>query len=208
VLSGRVATGDEAGERHTYHLGAQSLAVLVVPAAAVMAFFAYDLVVAWTSSAETARQAAPVVRLLVIGTALNGLSNAPFLLQLAHGRTRLGIGIHLGLLLLFLPALVIATSRFGAIGAAAVWIGVNALDLLLSIPLTHRLMLRGEGWRWLFRDVLGPALIGILVVALGWLLVNQVDSPYLAVAGALLTLIAAWLAAAFSASQVRHWLLA
>jgi O-antigen/teichoic acid export membrane protein len=207
LLSGRVAAGDVAGERDAFHLGAQALAVLVIPAAMVIALFASDLLLVWTASADTARRAAPIVRLLVIGTALNGLMNAPYALQLAHGRTRIGISIHVGLILVFLPATVIATRHSGAVGAAWVWIGLNILYLLVGVPLTHHWMLRGEVGRWLIKDVLGPGVVGISVAVLGWLALSRVSPPPLVAAGAAATLVLAWLAAAMASSRVRRWVL-
>ena len=208
VLAGRVAAGDERGEHAVYHLGAQSLAVLVVPAAAVIALFAGEILVVWTGSAETARHATPIVTLLVLGTALNGLTNAPSALQLAHGRTQVGIALHLGLIPLFVPAIVVATATYGARGAAAAWIGLQALYLTSGVLLTHRFMLRGEAWAWLRDDVLAPSAVGTAVAVVGRMLLARLALPPLAaVAGALLTLALAWLAAALAAPRVRHWLL-
>jgi O-antigen/teichoic acid export membrane protein len=207
ALSNRVAAGDVAGERETYRLGVQAIAVLAIPAAALVAFFARDLLLVWTGSAETAQAAAPVVRLLVVGTALNGLMNAPYALQLAHGQTRLGISIHIGLILAFLPAVAIATSLYGPLGAAAVWVAVNVLYLAVGVPLTHSLLMPGERGGRLAMEVAGASAAGIIVVALGRLLLDRLAlSPVATVAGAVLTLIAAWLAAALMAPRVRDWL--
>jgi O-antigen/teichoic acid export membrane protein len=207
VLSGQVVAGDGRGERGVYHLGAQSLAVLVIPAAAVIALFAPDILTVWTGSVETAHQTAQVARLLVVGTALNTLMSAPYALQLAHGETRLGILLHIGLILLFVPAIIIAASLYGAIGAGWVWIGLNTVYLAIGLPWTHRLLLRGESTIWLIEDVLAPGAAGGVVVAVGWLLCRPSDSPVLAVASALVTLAAGWFAAAMAGARVRRWLL-
>jgi O-antigen/teichoic acid export membrane protein len=208
VLAGRVAAGDERGERETYHLGAQSLTVLVIPAAAVIALFMPDLLLAWTGNPETARQAAPIARLLVIGTAVNAQMTLPYVLQLAHGRTKIGIVTHIGLIALFLPAIIVATTRYGAIGAASVWIGLNLLYLLVGVPVTHHLLMRGEVASWLFGDVIAPSAAGLPVAVLGWLLSSRLSlPPYLAVAAALSTLALAWVAAALAAARVRRWIL-
>ena len=208
ALSTRVAAGDAAGERALYHLGAQTLAVLVIPAGAVIALFAPDIITVWTRSTDTALQAAPIARLLVLGTALNGLMSAPYALQLAHGRTRIGITVHLLLIALYLPAIAAAAVMYGPRGAAVVWIGLNVIYLVTAVPMTHREMLCGEAMRWLAADVLAPSAAGLLVAALGWFIVRHATTtPVVAVAGALATLAAAWLAAAMAAGQVRHWIL-
>jgi hypothetical protein len=142
-----------------------------------------------------------------VGTALNTLMSAPYALQLAHGETRLGILLHIGLILLFVPAIIIAASLYGAIGAGWVWIGLNTVYLAIGLPWTHRLLLRGESTIWLIEDVLAPGAAGGVVVAVGWLLCRPSDSPVLAVASALVTLAAGWFAAAMAGARVRRWLL-
>ena len=208
MLSGRVASSDERGGREVFHLGAQSLAVLVIPAAAVIVLFADRLLLAWTGSVEAALHAAPIARLLVVGTALNALMSVPYALQLAHGRTKIGIFIHIGLIAVFLPAIVIATSRYGAIGAASIWVGLNLLYIVVGVPLTHRLLMPGEAGSWLLRDVLRPSVAGVAVAVLGWLLLRRLPvSPFIDAVAALSALSMAWIAAVLAATRVRRWLM-
>ena len=63
------------------------MAVLVLPVAAVIAFFSFDILLLWTGSTKTASVASPIVSVLVIGMALNALMTLPYALQLSHGWT-------------------------------------------------------------------------------------------------------------------------
>ena len=142
----------------------QVMAVMILPAAAVIAFFSREIMLLWTGSPEIAGNTAPIVSILVAGTALNGLMNLPYALQLSHGWTRIGLGINTVFIVTLVPAIVLTTTRFGAVGAASVWLGLNAIYMIIGIPLTHRRLLKGEALRWFTRDV-GIPLAGSLIFA-------------------------------------------
>jgi O-antigen/teichoic acid export membrane protein len=173
-LSAQAAEGDLAGMKHFYHRSAQTMAVVMLPIAAVIAFFAPDIFRLWTGSSEAALNAAPIASLLVVGTALNSLMVLPYALQLAHGWTSLGLRINLFLILGMIPAIFLLTARFGAVGAAFVWAAVNGMYLLCGAPLTYRRLLKGEGGRWLVEDVGLPLLGAVLTAWAGRVLLTRI----------------------------------
>ena len=63
------------------------------------------------------------------------------------------------------PFLLVATTRFGAIGAATGWLGYNVVQLLLGVSLTHRHILKGEQWKW-YTSICRPLLGALAVVGL------------------------------------------
>ena len=196
-----VARDDEDALKRLYHRGSQLMATLVIPVAAVVSFFAYDVLVLWTGSAETARNAAPVASVLVIGTALNGLMNLPYALQLAYGWTQIGLYINS-----FFITIVYATLHYGPVGAAAVWVALNTIYMLAGVPLTHRRLLKGEAWHWFRDDICPPLLATLLVVGLSrWTLAGPL-SPLASFLSLSLVLLCALLAAASVAPGVRGWM--
>lgn len=197
---------DDAALKLLYHQSSQLVAVLVLPVAVVLAFFSFDIMLLWTGSEETARIAAPILRLLVIGMGLNGLMSVPYALQLAHGWTSLGLRITIFLILTIGPTIIFMTMRFGALGAASVWIVLNGIYLSIGLPLTHRRLLQGEMRHW-FEDV-GPSLAAALFTAgVGrWLIAGQMP-PLTSLACLFIVLFSALLAAAFTAPHTRTWLL-
>jgi O-antigen/teichoic acid export membrane protein len=94
-FSALVATADAIGLKDLYHRSTQLMATLILPFAAVMAFFSFDILLVWTRNAETARNASPVLRLLVVGTAINGLMTIPF--ALGWGAVLSGVAAGVGL---------------------------------------------------------------------------------------------------------------
>jgi O-antigen/teichoic acid export membrane protein len=163
-FSSLVASGDEESLLAMYHGSTQVMAVMILPAAAVIALFSREIMHLWTGSLEIANNTAPIVSILVAGTALNGLMNLPFALQLSYGWTRIGLVINAFFIVTLVPAIVLMTMNYGAAGAASAWLGLNGIYMVIGVPLTHRRLLKGEAFRWFTKDV-GIPLAGSLIIA-------------------------------------------
>jgi O-antigen/teichoic acid export membrane protein len=162
-FSAQVAAGDEHGIRMSYHRSSQLMAVIVLPAAAVISLFSFDILRLWTNSSDVALNAAPILSILVIGSALNALLFLPYAIQLAYGWTNLSLVWGLISISVCVPILFIVTKRFGVVGAATVWAALNVTSLVLVVPIMHRRLLRGETWAY-FRDI-GVPLAGTVLTA-------------------------------------------
>ncbi|MCL5884342.1 MAG: oligosaccharide flippase family protein [Deltaproteobacteria bacterium] len=162
-FSALVAARDEKSLLEMYHGSTQVMSVMILPAAVVIVFFSWEIMHLWTGSPEIANNTAPIVSILVGGTALNGLMNLPYALQLSHGWTRIGLAINAFFIVTLVPAIVLMTRHYGAAGAAAVWLGLNSVYMIIGVPLTHRRLLKGEVSRWFVKDV-GIPLAGSLTI--------------------------------------------
>jgi O-antigen/teichoic acid export membrane protein len=205
-FSALVATADAAGLKDLYHRSTQLMATLILPFAAVMAFFSFDILIVWTRNAETARNASSILRLLVIGTAINGLMTIPFALQLANGMTKLGLWISGCLTIAVAPAIYLMASRYGAIGAAGVWAALNLLYMAVGLPLTHRFFLTGEGREWLLRDIGLPVVGAVLIAGVGRELIAIPSQP--SAIGVMQIIVISFLtiaAAVLLSSHARKW---
>jgi hypothetical protein len=108
---------------------------------------------------------------------MNALIHIPYALQLASGWTRLTMYNNAIALCLLAPATFLLARRFGAIGAASVWLILNAGYIFINVPLMHRRLLVLDQWRWYATDV-GLPLCGSIAGTLLWLaLVRQGTSP-------------------------------
>jgi O-antigen/teichoic acid export membrane protein len=207
-FSALVAAHDEETLKRLYHRCTQLMAVLVLPLATVLALFSTDILQLWTGNDEIARNAGPIASVLVIGTAINGLMNLPYALQLAYGWTSIGLRINVFLTVTLVPAVWILASHYGAIGAASVWTGLNCIYIVIGVPLTHRRLLRGETGRWFAEDI-GLSLTAVLLVAgLGRALTTRPTSLGMAIVNFSVVFFGALIAAAFAAPQIRSRLLA
>lgn len=202
-----LAAGNEEALSPIYHRCTQLMAVLVLPVAAVLSMFSIDILQLWTRNAEVARNAGPIASILVVGTAINGLMYLPYALQLAYGWTSIGLRITIFLTVTLLPAIWILATRYGAVGAASVWVGLNCIYMAIGVPLTHRRLLRGEASRW-FTEI-GRSLGAVLLVTgLGRALITSPMSSGVAIVNLAVVFLGALAAGAFAAPQIRSSLLA
>jgi O-antigen/teichoic acid export membrane protein len=162
-----VAAGDGAHLTEFYHRTCQVMSAVLLPVAATVVAFAGDLLRLWTGDAELARVSAPILAVLVAGSALNGLMNLPYAMQLAHGWTALSFWINLVSVCVLVPATWIMGSAYGGVGAALVWLTLNLGYVLVGIPLMHRRLLREEMTRWYWAD-LGRPLMASATAVLLW----------------------------------------
>jgi O-antigen/teichoic acid export membrane protein len=210
-LSALVASDRRADIPALFRMASQWIAVATMPASVVIALFAHPIMLIWTRNSTTAAVAAPLLSVLIVGHALNGLMSLPYALQLAHGWTSLALRLNVALAAVLVPALLVAVGQFGVIGAAGVWLAINVVYVAIGIPIVHARLLGGRGGRW-FLDVTRATLAALVVAGL-WRLLPGDSLPVLGqaaiVAGAACTATAA---AAIASPDVRHmlwsWLLA
>jgi O-antigen/teichoic acid export membrane protein len=146
-----------------YHESAQLVSVAVLPAALVVALFSEEILLLWTRSPVTAGYTHVLVSILVMGTAINGLMNIPYALQLASGWTRLSFLANLVSVLILVPLMIVLTKWYGAVGAASVWVILNVGYILFTISIMHRRLLPTEKWRWYSIDIALPFGVAFLV---------------------------------------------
>lgn len=165
-LAQHAAAGDESALSHTYHASCQLMTVLTAPAALMLVAFAPEIMFLWTRNPVTVQHTTTLVRIVTLGTMFNGFLNVPYSLQLAYGWTRLALYTNCIALVVEIPILMAVAQRFGAVGAASVWLGLNVMYFTVSVNVMYQRLLRAERWRWYLQDVLLPvagaaAVIGI-----------------------------------------------
>jgi hypothetical protein len=70
------------------------------------------------------------------------------------------------------------TTHYGAMGAASVWLVLNAGGVLFEIPIMHRRLLPEEKWQWYWQDVLIPLGAALLIAGLGKLLMRDAMTQF------------------------------
>jgi O-antigen/teichoic acid export membrane protein len=192
-FSALVMTGHVAAVAELYRLGTRLLATVLFPTAIAMAAFAEDFVTVWTHDAALARDVAPIIGLLALGSALHGVMYFPYALQLAYGMPRLALQINLALMVVLVPLILVLATVLGAVGGALAWLTLHCLYVLLGTGLTHRKLLVGIGTRWLLSDVGVPLALSLVIVVTGHYLVQRAGlSPLVdLLCGAVVVLLAA-----------------
>ncbi len=136
-----------------YRAATQFVCLVTAPCAFLLAFFSGPVIWAWTGDGQTAAAAGPILTAYALGNGVMTVAAFPYYLQYAKGDLRLHVVGNILLVVLFAPALYLAALRFGAVGAGYAWLSLNAIYLLVWIPLVHRRLFRGLHWRWLVTDI-------------------------------------------------------
>jgi O-antigen/teichoic acid export membrane protein len=198
-LSELHATHQPALLAETFHQGAQLVSVCMGSAAMILIVFAEPILRVWTQDPGLAGRSAALLSLLALGNLLNGLMHIPYQTQLAHGWTRLTLWLNIVSVAVIVPAILWTTPRYGAEGAAWVWVGLNAGYVFIGIHFMYHKILTTEKWRWYVQDLLLPLLAaGSVAGCLFWIMPARLSDPvqlaWLA-ASCVLTVFAATLAA-------------
>jgi O-antigen/teichoic acid export membrane protein len=197
------ARNDDASLRAVYHQGAQLVTVLMGAAAIVLMVMGDRALLLWTSDAELTWHVAPLLTVLTLGTLLNSLMWMPYQLQLAHGWTSLTVKVNSMAVAILVPAIIWVVPRYGAIGAAWIWVTLNAGYILFAVYFMHLRLLPTEKWRWYRQDVAVPLTAAAAAAWLcRWTLPHD-PSRLGELAVLLLTGCSALLAAAIAAPLVR-----
>lgn len=136
-----------------YRNTTQLVTVICGSAAITIAFTAEKLLFAWTGDAELAKQVAPILRLYAIGNGFLALAAFPYYLQYALGNLRYHLIGNAVTVCLLIPAIVIAASVYGAIGAGWVWLGLNGLIMGLWVGFVHYKLEPGLHVKWITEDI-------------------------------------------------------
>jgi O-antigen/teichoic acid export membrane protein len=158
--------GDSSALHRAYHLAAQLATVVMGSAAIVLIMFADVILHIWTGNHELAANVSHLLQVLALGTLLNGLMGIPYQMQLAHGWTGLTIKINTAAVAIMVPAVIYVTPRYGAIGAAWIWVALNVGYLMIDIYFMHRRLLQTEKGRWYGQDVALPLAAATVATAL------------------------------------------
>lgn len=155
-----------------YHQSSQLMSISIFPSAVMIAFFSREILFLWKQNSATVEHTYLLLSILIVGTAINGLMNIPYALQLAFGWIKLGFYMNLIAALVLTPLIYCLALFYGAIGAASVWIILNSLYLFIGIHIMHSRLLKNEERRWWLDDIIKPLFPVLLIAFAGKLFIN------------------------------------
>ena len=182
------------------------MSVMILPAAIVVSLFSSEILLLWTGDPVTVANTHSIVSILIIGTALNGLMNLPYGLQLAHAWTKLTLYTNIIASIVLVPMIYFLAIHYGVVGAASAWVILNTGYVLICIQIMHSRLLKGEQWRWYLNDVAVPLLTAVTVATFWRLLIPSEMSKlamFICLAGVSATVL---IATAFATSVTRQWI--
>lgn len=146
-----------------YHKSCQTAAIVLVPASLALIIFGDSVLTLWSGDPVIVRHTGPILSIVAIGTFLNGFMRMPYLAQLAHGWTTLGLYQNIVSVIIVVPLTVLLAESYGAVGAAYAWVALNAGYVIVTPHIMHRRILKGLRCEWYINDVALPALVGLAV---------------------------------------------
>lgn len=148
-----------------YRNATQLVSVIAGSATIIIATCAEPLLFAWTGDRHLAEQAAPILRLYAIGNGLLALAAFPYYLQYAKGNLRYHLIGNVITALLLIPAIIVAATYHGGVGAGYTWAGINGFFLFIWVAYVHHKVEPGLHLNWISKDFLAtcmpPLAIGI-----------------------------------------------
>lgn len=146
-----------------YHTATQGVAILIGTATAFLVLMGRPVLQLWLQDAATTDHVVELVAVLAIGSMLNGIMTLPYFLQLAAGWTTLTIRVNLVSVCFVVPLLLLLVPIYGGMGAAWIWLCLNAGYVFIAVPLMHRRLLRGQLSCWYLEDIAPPVLAATVV---------------------------------------------
>lgn len=160
------ALGDTKNLRKEYYQGCRLMGGIIIPFAILGWVFAPDIFKAWIGRAD--ETIVSVFRWLLLGMSGAGLMWLPAAFQQAQGWTQLHAAMLIGALGVGVPCLWWAISKWGTVGATAVWVLHGISDATLGLWLMHQRLLPGEIMTWFRTVVLPPLLCSLPIAGLSW----------------------------------------
>ena len=165
----------------------------------------------WTQDRSIAENTHLVLSLLTAGAAFNALASLPYALQLASGWTRLSLVFNTVSTLVLAPLVYFMSLKYGGVGAAIVWVIINASYVLVGLYLMHQRLLLGELLRWYRVDVGQPLLAAAAVAGVWKWLMPFSETVWWSFPNMILVSAATFAAATIAAPEIRtlaiRWLI-
>lgn len=187
-LTRMISESDEVGASALFARFSRLVAALSGMGAFGLIAFTPEILALWLGAGHVVPAVIDVARILSLGGLFLALGATPFYLGLAHGHNRTSIVVGFATLALAMPALIIASTRFGLAGAAWPWVLINLSSLVaLTLVVVRRYYLASRR-QLLTHSLLGPLMTAACALGIARLIANALAaSPLFAcgIAGAL-----------------------
>lgn len=150
----------------TYRQATQVAAVVGIPAATALAYYAPEVLWLWTADQELVRRVSEVLTLYAAGYGILVVSAFPYYLQYAKGNLTLHLIGNLIFALILIPTIIWAARSYGMVGAGWVWLLSNLAIFIFWQPIVHRRFARGLHLGWLLKDIAIPSILSFTVASI------------------------------------------
>jgi O-antigen/teichoic acid export membrane protein len=157
------ARGDTSAMADVFHKSSQIVATLILPLITVIAVFPAQVLFVWLGDRQLAIGIAEILRLLVIGAALNGLTLTPYILVLSAGRSGVLFWVYLVAALALALLTYLFTIGYGVVGGAVANLLTYAGLFVALAAVSVRGFMPREWRRWIAWDLALPQMIATTI---------------------------------------------
>lgn len=136
-----------------YRKSTQLIVVISVATSTTLALGANLLLDAWTGNSILTKEVAPILSIYAWGNGVLGVASLPYFLQYAKGNLRFHLIGNALFLILYIPTIIFVASKYYAVGAGYVWLGINLITFSALLPLVHNKFMPGLNTKWFINDV-------------------------------------------------------
>jgi O-antigen/teichoic acid export membrane protein len=140
--------------RALFRKSTRTIALLVIPAAVIVAIYPEAVLNAWIGDPEITQIAAPIIPLLVIANASIALATISHAVALANGFTKYSNVVGVFSLLISIPGYYYSVNHYGVSGVALVYL---AIQLISTLTLSWLLMTKFLGGGFLAHHIVSYA---------------------------------------------------
>ena len=198
-----VSKGEEEQLSRHVRVASQLISTLIIPPTALVVFLSNPILSVWLGSDTTAEGAAPILTIMVIGTAFVCCSFPALSILYSKKRLKPVVTINLSCLVVLLPLFILLSSYFGAIGAAYIWC-LYGLILYVAYQSYGLSGLPETGFLIsILRDLFCPSVVSFAIAGIAGYLLNDLNNKIIFVFLLILTLLFGWFAAALACKDLR-----
>ena len=146
------------------------ICLATAPLAFILIIFSKQIIWVWTGNEELSDSS---YKLLIVYSAANYIVNIggmAYYLQYAKGNVKFHVIGNIISTIIYMPIMLIATNKYGAIGAASSWFIINILYLLFWVPMVHSKLDFIGNKLWFVNDVLKASFYSAIPLILCYLL--------------------------------------
>jgi O-antigen/teichoic acid export membrane protein len=129
-------------------------------------FFSHEILSVWLGQSVVPNDAERITQLLAIGGLFLSLASMPYYFGLSRGHNKTSVILGLITLVLTIPLLFFATSRFGLAGATFPWVILNGVAFLVLSIVINRRYYSGGTIRWMVTSMAVPVGAGAAITGL------------------------------------------
>lgn len=136
-----------------YHISTQVIAVIMVSLTAIISYFSYEILYAWTGNIEASLWDTKILMWYTLGNGILAFLSLPYNLQYAFGNLKYHVRFNIIFPFFAIPIIYFSIEKYSVIGASMTWFGLQFISFIIWPKFVHTKFLNGNNFNWYVKDV-------------------------------------------------------